>query len=538
MNELQKSSELLPPVLPGSTAEGVMGREKINPRIRLSSIPDATELDAVSVPRLNNPIQSQPASNDTTFVASDDDQEEKLKTSQTIGSDDPIYIDWEEGDRRNPANFPRKTKWMITAIACYATLLSASVAGTYNMGLPSMIRDLNCTRLQALTGLSVYALGFGLIPLVSASFSEEFGRKPLYITSALIFLLMYMMVALAKNVQTVIVARFIQGASGSTGATMVGGTIADIWGPRERGLPMSIFAVAAVGGTGLGPVMAGWIEMNSRLEWRWIQWIQMILYLLLTLVMKETRSAVLLTRHAKRIRKETGDKRYRARVEDELAKNIGFSALPNNVCILDLMFTEPIVGSFSLWVGFAWGVCYSLIASIPLVVQTVYGFSIGDVGTTFVSMVIGSFFGFFMNLKQEALYRNNYSKRGPEARLYGACVAAIMLPVGMFIYAWTSIPSAHWIGLNVGIVLFMWAMYTIYVAVFSYLSDCYGTYASSANAGQSLARNMAATAFPLFTTQMFQRLTYPWASTLFACIATVMIPIPYVSHSRIALPSE
>ncbi len=33
--------------------------------------------------------------------------------------------------------------------------------------------------------------------------------------------------------------------------------------------------------------------------------------------MKETRSSILLTRLAKKIRKETGDNRYRARVEDE-----------------------------------------------------------------------------------------------------------------------------------------------------------------------------------------------------------------------------
>lgn len=39
---------------------------------------------------------------------------------------------------------------------------------------------------------------------------------------------------------------------------------------------MSYFALAAVGGTGLGPIFAGWIEMNSRLEWKWIQWIQMM----------------------------------------------------------------------------------------------------------------------------------------------------------------------------------------------------------------------------------------------------------------------
>lgn len=35
------------------------------------------------------------------------------------------------------------------------------------------------------------------------------------------------------------------------------------------------------------------------------------------LFMKETRSTVLLERLAKKMRKETGDQRYRARVEDE-----------------------------------------------------------------------------------------------------------------------------------------------------------------------------------------------------------------------------
>ena len=59
-----------------------------------------------------------------------------------------------------------------------------------------MIRDLHCTEFQASIGLSVYPLGFGLIPLVSASFSEEFGRQPLYIGSGLGFSLMFLMIVL------------------------------------------------------------------------------------------------------------------------------------------------------------------------------------------------------------------------------------------------------------------------------------------------------------------------------------------------------
>ena len=42
----------------------------------------------------------------------------------------------------------------------------------------------------------MYALGFGVLPLVTASFSEEFGRQPLYLWSGIGFLLMYIMVGL------------------------------------------------------------------------------------------------------------------------------------------------------------------------------------------------------------------------------------------------------------------------------------------------------------------------------------------------------
>jgi len=61
-----------------------------------------------------------------------------------------------------------------------------------------------------------------------------------------------------------------------------------------------------------------------------------------------------------------------------------------------------------------------------------------------------------------------------------------------------------------------------------YLADCYGSWASSALAGQSLLRNIMALVFPLFTTQMYARMTYRWANTLFGVVAVLMIPIPYV----------
>jgi hypothetical protein len=43
----------------------------------------------------------------------------------------------------------------------------------------------------------------------------------------------------APNVQTVIVARLLGGVFGSTGTTLVAGTIADIWLPHQLGFLLS-----------------------------------------------------------------------------------------------------------------------------------------------------------------------------------------------------------------------------------------------------------------------------------------------------------
>ena len=71
---------------------------------------------------------------------------------------------------------------------------------------------------------------------------------------------------------TVIISRFIGGIAASTGSTMVGGTVADLFDTHERGLPMAIFSITAFAGTGLGPAVSGYIEL--KLGWRWISWVQ------------------------------------------------------------------------------------------------------------------------------------------------------------------------------------------------------------------------------------------------------------------------
>ncbi|KZS99663.1 MFS general substrate transporter [Laetiporus sulphureus 93-53] len=444
---------------------------------------------------------------------------------------EPLYIEFEKGDKQDPANFSPARKQAILLTACLFSVLVASSSGSYALGFTSMTRDLNCTDFQATLGISLYCLGFGVVPLVTASFSEEFGRQPLYLCSGIGFLLFTIATAVGKNIQTILIARFFAGAFGSTGSTMVGGTVADIFSTRERGVAMASFAAAAIGATGVGCLASGWIEQNPHLEWRWIQWIHAIFtgvfVVAVPIFMKETRASVLLVRLAKKMRKETSDKRIRARIEDERA-SLGTLIYISCTRPIYLLLTEPVIASFTLWVGFAWGILYVMIEAIGPVFRTLHHFNAGEEGSAFITITIGAMLGLCTNVIQEKMYSKNVATRGPEARLYAPMAAAILFPIGMFIFAWSTYTQVYWIAPAIGIVLIMWALFIIYLAVFTYLADCYGTFASSALAGQSLFRNLMGMAFPMFTTQMFARLTYHWANTLFALIAVVMIPIPFV----------
>ncbi|EIW78986.1 MFS general substrate transporter [Coniophora puteana RWD-64-598 SS2] len=455
-----------------------------------------------------------------------------ISAAPTIANEsDVIIVEFEENDPRAPMNFSYSKKWAITIVSVAFTAIISASSSSYSFGYDTMIAELHCTTMEATLGLSLFTLGFAIVPLVSSSFSEEFGRRPVYLVSAACFLLSQVMVALAPNIAVVIVGRFLNGAFGSTGAVLVGGTVADVWEPAQRGLPMSMYSLTALFVTSAGPVVSGWIDANPHMGWRWIAWMNAIFggaYLLFALVLtKETRATIILAKIARAKRRETGDGRYRARSEVD---NVGFWTMVRISCTrpLYLLFTEPVVFVFSLWIGFAWGILYAMIESIGSLFKSVYGFSTGDTGSVFTALCIGSLFGCALNAYQETIYRRKYASRGPEARLYVALGAALLFPAGMYIYAWTAFPHVTWVAPCVGLAVFMCATYVIYQTVFVYLADCYGRWASSALAGQSLFRNIMGTVFPLFTTQMYSNLSYKWANTLFAVIATLMIPIPYV----------
>ena len=63
---------------------------------------------------------------------------------------------------------------------------------------------------------SLFTLTFGAAPLILAPMSEVWGRMWIYIASAILFTIFQIPQALAPNIQTMLVARFISGIGGSS----------------------------------------------------------------------------------------------------------------------------------------------------------------------------------------------------------------------------------------------------------------------------------------------------------------------------------
>ncbi len=90
-----------------------------------------------------------------------------------------------------------------------------------------------------------------------------------------LFVIFQIPVAVSQNIYTIMLCRFFGGTFGSSTLAVVGGALADFWGPVERGFALGLFSGATFVGPVAGPI-AGEFITKSYLGWRWTAWITMI----------------------------------------------------------------------------------------------------------------------------------------------------------------------------------------------------------------------------------------------------------------------
>ncbi|KAG6896839.1 hypothetical protein C0992_005742 [Termitomyces sp. T32_za158] len=470
-------------------------------------------------------VQTTPANTIVETSSNEKETIEELAKKEGIK-----LVEFEAGQGEDPREWSSGKRWFITLAASLLCLTVAIGSSIITGDMAGAAKELHASQEVINLTVSCFVLGFGIGPLFFAPLSEVIGRKPIYCVSMLFFFIFTLPSALAKNAATLVIGRQLAGLAASAPVANVGGTISDIWAVKERGFPMAIFSGTIFLGPCLGPIIGSWI--GERAGWRWIYWVLFILIgvvFVVTLFVPETYAPVLLNKKAARLRKETGDDSYSTRTEMDRRP---FSTTLRIALTrpLIMMVMEPIVLFFSFYLSFVYSLLYLLFFAFPLAFAHFRGWSMGLTGTSFVSIMLGILLALGALPYQEVLYRR-VTKYGnfPEARLFPMLFGCALLPVSLFIFAFTGGNAAiHWVVVCISGALFGISMILIYVAANSYIIDSYSTYAASAMAAKTLMRSLIGATIPLWVDQMYENMGFQWGGLLLAIISCVIAPIPYV----------
>ncbi|KAL2379139.1 hypothetical protein RJ035_007222, partial [Blastomyces gilchristii] len=440
----------------------------------------------------------------------------------------------------------------VTALSCLVTSLSAMAAGMYSPPEKILTEKWGISGVVYNLGITLFCFGFAISPMMLAPFSEINGRRPMLVGSGILLSVTQLGCAVTDSFAGMLLARFFLGVGGSTYSSIIGGVLSDIYVTEERNKPMALFSGAVLVGTGLGPMISSF--MVHHISWRWVYYMQAILSAVVTVAVmmffNETRGNVLLSRKAQVLNKwyekledagyvgvdmpVEGGNRQSQRIRWKVKSDEERESIVKMVTIslyrpFHLLFTEPVIFFFSLWVSFSWAVLYLQFGAIPLVFQNNHGFNLQQSGAVFASICIGGILATLLSIWQEKYVRRlGKISSTPEGRLYFVCIESILMPAGIFWFGWTSFSSIHWVVPCFAIGCATIGIFSIYLAVFNYLADTYHRYASSALAAQSCCRNLLGGIFPLVVRAMYVNLGYSGASSLLGGIGSLLTAVPWV----------
>ncbi|KAL2817059.1 major facilitator superfamily domain-containing protein [Aspergillus cavernicola] len=449
---------------------------------------------------------------------------------------DPFVISWLPDDPRNPMLFSLRKKVGITIVVSTATLVVAVGSSAYSGAIHQVIDDFEIGSEVATLGLSLYVLGFALGPMIWAPLSEFIGRQGPFFISLGGMASFFAGAAGARNIQTLLILRFLAGAFGSSPLTNAGGVISDMFTARHRGLALSLFAAAPFMGPAIGPVIGGFLGMKTG--WRWVEgFLAMfggVMWILTALLVPETYAPTLLRRRAARLIQLTGSI-YRTQLDvDKQGVSIKhmFSTLLLRPWVL--LFQEPIVLILSVYIAIIYGALFMMFAAFPIVYEQHRGWNQGVGGLAFMGIMIGMILGVLYTIPDNMRYLRTVDRHGgcapPEARLPPVILASICIPTGLFWFAWTNDPSIHWVASIAAGAPFGFGVVLVYLGTMSYLIDSYTIFAASVLAANAILRSIFGAVFPLFTTYMYNTLGIHWASSIPAFLALLCMPFPFLFY--------
>jgi DHA1 family multidrug resistance protein-like MFS transporter len=402
---------------------------------------------------------------------------------------------------------------------------------------PYIIEAWGVSATSASLGLALYVLGYGIGPLIFSPISEIpiIGRNPPYMVTFAIFVILCVPTALVNNLTGLLILRFLQGFFGSPCLATGGASIGDLFNLLKLPYFLTFWACFAACGPALGPLISGFSVPTKN--WRWSLWEMLWLsgptFVWLMFSLPETSAPTILLRRAQRLRKLTGNQNIKSQSEIEMSEMTVNEIIVSNLWRpFQINALDPAVLFTSIYTALVYSIYYSFFEVFPLVygssnphqssINSGYNFNLGQMGLVFLSISIGIFVAipcYFLYLHY--VFEPEVIKKGlgaPERRLIPAIFASILVPTGLFLFAWTgnSAPSIHWIVPTIGVAINSMGIFILLQCIFIYIPLSYPQYSASLFAGNDFLRSAMATGAILFARPLFLNLGVGWGVTLLA----------------------
>ncbi|WP_428261402.1 DHA2 family efflux MFS transporter permease subunit [Haliangium sp.] len=164
-------------------------------------------------------------------------------------------------------------RWMIAIAAIAATSLEAIDAFILNVSLDNVRGSLSAAVDEVVWVLTSYLVASTIVLPFIGWLSDRFGQKRLFMWSVLIFTGSSLLAGAAPNLETLVLARIIQGLGGGCLVPLSQAFMLQNFPGRERGMAMAIWGIGIKFGPICAPVLGGWITDNWG--WRWIFYINL-----------------------------------------------------------------------------------------------------------------------------------------------------------------------------------------------------------------------------------------------------------------------
>jgi MFS transporter, DHA2 family, multidrug resistance protein len=161
--------------------------------------------------------------------------------------------------------------WIIAVAVMLSTFMEVLDTTVVNVSLPHIAGSMSATIDEATWTLTSYLVSNAIILPLTGWLSNYFGRKRLLMMSVTGFTIASFLCGLAPTLPFLIVCRVIQGACGGGLQPISQAILLESFPPEDRGKAMGFWGLGIVVAPLLGPVLGGWL--TDSYSWRWVFYI-------------------------------------------------------------------------------------------------------------------------------------------------------------------------------------------------------------------------------------------------------------------------